>query len=211
MADNHENPWIEGFKTIALSAILAFGIRTFVAEARYIPSGSMLPTLQIDDRLIVDKLGYRLRYPKRGDIIVFSPTDGLLQNNPRLKDAFIKRVIGLPGEKIELRNGRVYVNDQSLSEKYVASALYPAERTNKYADRQLTKIDVCPPHERFLAKPVTVPENSYLVMGDNRNNSYDSRCWGVVPRDRIIGRAVLRFWPLNQLGQLDDPPLYLSE
>lgn len=203
-----ENPWIEGLKTIALSAILAFGIRTFVAEARYIPSGSMLPTLQIDDRLIIDKIGYRLQSPKRGDIVVFSPTEGLLQNNPRLKDAFIKRVIGLPGEQIELKNGRVYINGRPLSEKYVAADKNPSEFVKDKGDRQLTKIDVCPPHERFLESPVIVPENSYLVMGDNRNNSYDSRCWGVVPRDRIIGRAIVRFWPLNHLGKLDESPLY---
>src|SRR5919199_3275776 len=92
---NVENAWVEAFKTIALSGVLAFGIRSFVAEARYIPSGSMLPTLQINDRLIIDKISYNFRNPERGDIIVFSPTDELRRQ--KFKDAFIKRLIGLPG------------------------------------------------------------------------------------------------------------------
>jgi signal peptidase I len=96
-----ENPWVEAAKTIVLSAVLAFGIRSFVAEARYIPSGSMLPTLQINDRLIIDKISYNFRNPDRGDIVVFSPTDELKKQN--FKDAFIKRVIGLPGDKVEVK------------------------------------------------------------------------------------------------------------
>lgn len=179
-----ENPWIEGIKTILLSAILAVGIRTFVAEARYIPSGSMLPTLEIDDRLIVDKLGYRFGDPQRGDVVVFAPTAKLEAQN--FKDAFIKRVIGLPGEIIQVKGGQVYVNDRPLEENYIA-------------DRP-----------KYEYGPVTVPEGQYLVLGDNRNNSYDSHYWGFVPRDRIIGRAVIRFWPPNRLGQLDPEPVYIE-
>ncbi|HIK16759.1 MAG TPA: signal peptidase I [Leptolyngbyaceae cyanobacterium M33_DOE_097] len=178
----HENPWVEGIKTIALSAVLAFGIRTFVAEARYIPSGSMLPTLQVNDRLIVDKVGYRFSNPGRGDIVVFSPTDKLQEQN--YKDAFIKRVIGLPGEKVEVKGGKVYVNDQALKEIYVEDK--PA----------------------YQYGPVIVPENSYLVLGDNRNNSYDSHYWGFVPRENIIGRAVVRFWPPERVGSIQPDPSY---
>lgn len=180
-----ENPWIEALKTIGLSAILAMGIRHFVAEARYIPSGSMLPTLQINDRLIVDKLMYRFGEPQRGDIVVFSPTDALQKQN--FKDAFIKRVIGLPGETVEVKGGRVYINDLPLQEQYI--------------DEE--------PHYQY--GPVTVPENEYLVLGDNRNNSYDSHYWGFVPREKIIGRAVIRFWPPNRLGELDPDPTYPLE
>ncbi|MDP8966596.1 MAG: signal peptidase I [Cyanobacteriota bacterium] len=177
-----ENPWIEGLKTIALSAILALGIRNFVAEARYIPSGSMLPTLQINDRLIIDKISYNFRNPDRGDIVVFSPTDALKAQ--KFKDAFIKRLIGLPGDKVEVKGGRVYVNDQPLKENYIE------EKPN------------------YDFGPVRVPLNQYLVLGDNRNNSYDSHYWGFVPRDRIIGRAVVRFWPLNRVGEIDPIPQY---
>lgn len=174
---NTENPWVEGFKTIALSAILAFGIRTFVAEARYIPSGSMLPTLQINDRLIVDKLSYKFQEPERGDIVVFSPTEKLKAQN--FNEAFIKRIIGLPGEKIEVKGGKVYVNDKPMQENYIEQ--YP----------------------EYQYGPVVVPDKEYLVLGDNRNNSYDSHYWGFVPRQNIIGRAIVRFWPLERMGEID--------
>ncbi len=174
-----ENPWMEGLKTIALSAVLAFGIRTFVAEARYIPSGSMLPTLQINDRLIVDKLGYRFREPQRGDIVVFNPTKELEGQN--FHDAFIKRVIGLPGDKVEVKDKQVLINGNVIKEQYInESPVY------QYG-------------------PVQVKAGEYLVLGDNRNNSYDSHYWGFVPREKIIGRAVIRFWPPARMGGMPDP------
>jgi signal peptidase I len=177
-----DNPWVEVAKTIGLSAVLAFGIRTFVAEARYIPSGSMLPTLQINDRLIVDKVGYHFKEPQRGDIIVFSPTETLKRQN--FHDAFIKRVIGLPGEKVEIKGGRVYVNGTVLRENYLNEM------------------------PQYQWGPQTVPPESYLVLGDNRNNSYDSHYWGFVPRDKIIGRAVVRFWPFDRVGEITPEPNY---
>jgi signal peptidase I len=177
-----DNPWLEGLRTIGLSAILAIGIRQFVAEARYIPSGSMLPTLQINDRLIVDKLSYRFNSPHRGDIVVFSPTDALEKQN--FHDAFIKRVIGLPGDKIEVKEGKVYVNGQPIRENYIEEA------------------------PQYQMETKVVPADAYLVLGDNRNNSYDSHYWGFVPRDRIIGRAVVRFWPPNRVGEITPEPNY---
>lgn len=182
-------------RTVALSIILALGIRTFVAEARWIPSESMVPTLQVNDKLIIDKLSYHFDNPHRGDVIVFSPTDTLEKEN--FHDAFIKRVIGLPGDKVELKDGRVYINNQPLNEaKYLAKG-------------QLTATNVCTSgNQAYLSKAVTIPPQSYLMLGDNRQNSYDSRCWGLVPRDHIIGRAIVRFWPLNRLGELNPTPLY---
>ena len=176
----HESSWLgELGRTIALSVILALGIRTFVAEARWIPSESMVPTLQVYDKLIVDKLSYHFTNPQRGDIVVFSPTDNIMRENPNLKDAFIKRVVGLPGEKVEVKGGRVYINDQPLRENYIEAL------------------------PQYKYGPATVPPNSYLVLGDNRNNSYDSHFWGFVPHDKIIGRAIVRFWPPNRVGELD--------
>ncbi|MDF5725681.1 MAG: signal peptidase I [Rhizonema sp. PD37] len=175
---------IEGLKSVGLSLILAFGIRTFVAEARYIPSGSMEPTLQINDHLIVDKISYDFSSPKRGDIVVFNPTKRLEAEN--YHDAFIKRVIGLPGETVEVKNGRVYINGSPIKENYIEA-----------------KPD-------YQWGPQTVPANSYLVLGDNRNDSYDSHYWGFVPRDKIIGRAIIRFWPMNRIGEFNRP-VYVSK
>jgi len=186
--DKEDNPWLEGLKTIGLSAVLAIGIRQFVAEARYIPSGSMLPTLQINDRLIIDKLSYRVNSPQRGDIVVFSPTNTLEKQN--FHDAFIKRVIGLPGDKVEVKNGKVLINDKPIAENYIDEA-------PQYNWRP-----------EMIGLPDRVPADSYLVLGDNRNNSYDSHYWGYVPREKIIGRAIVRFWPPNRVGEITPEPNY---
>ncbi len=182
MTKKEENPIVEIIKTLGTAAVLAFGIRTFVAEARYIPSSSMEPTLEINDRLIIEKISYRLRSPQRGDVVVFSPTETLKEQ--KFKDAFIKRVIGLPGDTVEVKGGTVYVNGQALREKYIEEA------------------------PEYQYGPVEVPEDKYLVLGDNRNNSYDSHYWGFVPRKNLIGRAIVRFWPPNRLGGLDEKPIY---
>ena len=183
-----ENPWLETGKTILLSVFLAVGIRGLVAEARYIPSGSMLPTLQINDRLIIDKVSYRFTNPVRGDIVVFNPTAEL--ERQKFHDAFIKRVIGLPGDRVEVKAGKVYVNDQVLTEKYLDEA-----PQYNWKSTELTPDGI-------------VPEGHYLVLGDNRNNSYDSHYWGFVPKDKIVGKAVVRFWPINRAGGIDPQPDY---
>ncbi len=198
-----DNSWFfELGKTIGLSIVLALSIRTFVAEARWIPSGSMEPTLHGTpnqweaDKIIVDKLSYKFSVPQRGDVVVFSPTEELQKE--KFHDAFIKRIIALPGEKVELNGGKVYINGKPLEEK------------NYLADVKNTSIELCTSAstQPFLSEPKTIPSGSYLVLGDNRGSSYDSRCWGVVPRENIIGRAVLRFWPLNKVGGIDKTPLY---
>ncbi len=177
---------IFGSIVIPLTSIpLAIFIRTFIVEARWIPSVAMIPTLQINDRLTIDKLSYKFFNPQRGDIIVFLPTEQLRKE--QYSDAFIKRIIGLPGDKVELKAGMVYINNKPLSEKY----LTPEQRTS---------IDVCTSGTApYLVRPVTVPSNSYLTLGDNRHNSYDSRCWGVVPKSNIIGKATKIFWPFKRI------------
>lgn len=182
MTEKEENPIVELLKTLVSAGILAIGIRACVAEARFIPSESMLPTLAIDDRLIVEKVSYRFRQPERGDVVVFSPTDALKEQN--YKEAFIKRIIGLPGDVLEVKDGEVYVNKQRLTEKYILNA------------------------PNYQYGPIKVPQGQYLVLGDNRNNSYDSHYWGFVPRENLIGKATVRFWPPNRLGSLDQKPLY---
>jgi signal peptidase I len=169
--------------TVATALVLALGLRTFVVEARWIPSPSMVPTLAIEDRLIVEKVSYRFGKPQRGDIVVFNPTARL--EAEKYKDAFIKRVVGIPGDSVEVKNGKVFVNGKALKEGYIAEV------------------------PRYTWGPQTVPSGEYLVLGDNRNNSYDGHFWGFVPQDKIVGKAVLRFWPLNRLGGLsNDPPSF---
>jgi len=179
-AEQPTNFWVEAATTIGLSVVFALLIRTFLGDVRYIPSESMLPTLQVGDRLIVDKITSRFRKPQRGDVLVFSPPDAAIACNPKqtlpIRDAYIKRVIGLPGDTIEVERGTVYRNNQPLKEDYIAA-----------------------PPDYELA-PVVVGEGEYFVMGDNRNASCDSHVWGTVPEENIIGKAVLRIWPLNRFG-----------
>jgi len=193
-ADETGNFWSELLYIVALSVSLAFGIRWQIAEARYIPSESMLPTLEINDRLIIEKVSYRFHDPQRGDIIVFRPTDTILESQPDLKDALIKRVVGLPGDTIELIEGVVYVNDEKMTEYYIYENLVP------------------PGDKHFYWGPEVVPEDSYLVLGDNRRNSYDGVFWGFVPEDKIIGRAAVRIWPPARMGGIDsEDPIFEFE
>lgn len=189
--------WREAAKTVGLSLLLAFGIRSFVAEARFIPSGSMEPTLQIHDRLIIDKVTYQFNPPQRGDIIVFHPPQSLRQqadqqDNPLPMDTIIKRVIGIPGDQLELKDGAVHRNQVKIQEQYVAH-------------KAKTSVQVCPASlsQSFLALPQVVPADHYLVLGDNRLNSYDGRCWGLVSRSDLLGRAVFRYWPVHRIGNLE--------
>jgi signal peptidase I len=181
------NAWIEGVKTIGLAAVLAIGMRQFVAQAFFIPSGSMEPTLAIDDRLMVDKLSYRLASPQRGDVVVFTPPPAAAKCTRTAtppKDAYIKRAIGLPGDRVEVKAGQVLINDQPLAENYLQA----------------------PPN--YEMAPVTVPAQQYLVLGDNRNNSCDGHYWGFVPQENIIGKAIVRFWPPDRAGQIQPKPSY---
>ena len=168
--------WQENLILIAIALILALFIRTFVAEPRYIPSESMYPTLYEGDRLVVEKVSYRFQPPKTGDIVVFQPPPELQKRGYDKDQAFIKRISGVPGEILSVSNGKVYLNGKPLQEDYIAE----------------------PPSQPF--PPVKVPENQFFVMGDNRNNSNDSRYWGFLPKENIIGRAVFRFWPFDRLG-----------
>ncbi|MCP6760565.1 MAG: signal peptidase I [Fischerella sp. CENA71] len=166
----------ENLGLIAIALVLAFLIRTFIAEPRYIPSDSMVPTLHTGDRLVVEKISYSFQPPHLGDIIVFQPPETLQQRGYPKDQAFIKRIIGEPGQTVAITGGKVYINGKPLQEDYIAE----------------------PPIQPFTQ--VRVPENEFFVMGDNRNDSNDSRYWGFLPRKNIIGRAVFRFWPFDRIG-----------
>lgn len=164
------------------NVIVAVALRTFIAEAKYIPSGGMLPTLYIHDRVISNKFIYHSQSPVRGDIVIFSPTEALKKEG--IEGDGISRIIGIPGDRIEVKDGKVYLNNTVLSEKYLDEA-----PNYNWSTTVLTPDGV-------------VPKGQYLVFGDNRNNSYDSHYWGFVPRENIIGKATQRFWPINRIGSL---------
>jgi signal peptidase I len=181
----------EYFESIVIAVILALFIRTFVVQAFKIPTGSMENNLLIGDHLLVNKFVFgpsatpaeRALLPvgtiKRGDVIVFKYPEEPNRD-------FIKRVIGLPGDTLELRDKRVSINGTPLDEPYV-HFIEPPGATSEF--REVTSFDV---RERY--GPVTVPANQYFVMGDNRDNSQDSRYWGFLPRDYIKGKALVIYW-----------------
>jgi signal peptidase I len=156
--------------------VLAVVIKTFVAQTFYIPSPSMEKTLLVDDRVLVNKLAYRVGDVHRGDVVVFKRPPK--ETDTSIKD-LIKRVVGLPGETIESRSGVVYINGVALSEPY----LQPGMPTNDLP-------------------PTVVPADSYFVMGDNRTNSFDSRRFDPIDESYLVGRAEARIWPLNRLSGL---------
>jgi signal peptidase I len=173
---NIRSSWQENLVLITIALCLALLIRTFIAEPRLIPSESMYPTLHTGDRLVIEKVSYRIHPPKTGDIVVFNSPPELQRRGYPQNQAFIKRVIGEPGAVISIAQGKVYLNGKALPEDYIAE----------------------PPNSPF--PEIKVPEGAYFVMGDNRNDSNDSRYWGFVPSKNLIGRATFRFWPIDRIG-----------
>ena len=198
-----KNVLVENLPTVAVAVLLAIGVRVFIAEPRFIPSSSMEPTLLIDDRLIIDKLSIRWSKPKRGEIIVFNPP-----NHPVVPDpskVYIKRVIGLPGDRVSIREGKVFINNSPLNEPYIAS---PINYTLPTTDDTLCRGCFTPANvgEDKGNLYFTVPQGNYWVMGDNRNQSLDSHAWGFMPEDNLVGRATFRYWPFdNRTGILGVP------
>ncbi|HWI54119.1 MAG TPA: signal peptidase I [Desulfobacteria bacterium] len=164
-------------QVLFFAVLLTVVLRSYVVEARQIPSGSMIPTLQIGDRLLVDKITYKLGELHHRDIIVFAPPPEAQVGE--IKSDYIKRIIGLPGDEIQVNNRRVFLNGKEMKEPYIAE----------------------PPEYNF--GPVIVPDDSLFVMGDNRNNSFDSHAWGFLPMANIKGRAFFRFWPPNRIGIIE--------
>ncbi len=198
MASFQKSTGREYFESIVIAVILALFIRTFIVQAFKIPTGSMENTLLIGDHLLVNKFmlgpsGSSLertllpeRNPRRGDIIVFKYPEEPSRD-------FIKRVIGLPGETVEMRNKRIFINGKELTEPYVHFLQPP---TGPPELSETTSYDV-----RENYGPVTVPTDEYFVMGDNRDNSEDSRYWGFLPRDSIKGNAMMVYWSYEATSQ----------
>ena len=171
-------PYFLGASTPIENNPLSLSRCTDFIDTVYIPSGSMEPNLQINDRGLLDKTAYDSRFPQRSEIIAFHPTPTLREQN--FTDRFIKRIIGLPGETVEITNGLVYINGQPLREDYIAEA------------------------PEYHYGPVVVPDNHYLVLGDQRNNSYDSHYWGFVNRELIIGQVIAVIYPINRQQLLNN-------
>ena len=167
---------LEWVVLVVCSLAVALLVRAFLIQAFYIPSESMLPTLHKDDRVLVNKLSYKLHDVNRGDVIVFEAPPGA--GTSEVKD-LIKRVIGLPGETIEGRAGAIYIDDKPLDEDYLPDDV----RSREFP-------------------PEKVPEHSYWVLGDNRQDSRDSTFFKSIKEDSIIGRAFIRIWPPKAFGLL---------
>ncbi|MDT3697909.1 MAG: signal peptidase I [Thermincola sp.] len=164
-----KGPVREVIESVVIAVLLAVVIRVFLFQFFVIPSASMEPTLTEGDMIAANKIVYRFSEPKRGDIIVFKyPLDP--------KRDFVKRLIGLPGEKLQIKNSTLYINDKVTPEPYLPKSL-------EFQDYG----------------PVTVPKDKFFMMGDNRNDSLDSRSWGEMPRENIIGKASFIYWPINRI------------
>ena len=163
---------IDWGETIVVAFLLALIIRAFFLQIFWIPSSSMEPSLDIKDRVVVNKVAYHFRSPRRGEIVVFrqvAPPD-------TEKRDIIKRVKGLPGEIVQLKDGYVYINGKKIDETHAMN--------RDVADYG----------------PLAIPDDKYFVLGDNRPASADSRYWGLLPKDHLIGPAFMLIWPLNKFG-----------
>jgi signal peptidase I len=196
----------EYFESIVIAVILALFVRTWAVQAFKIPTGSMENNLLIGDHLLVNKFVFGpgssiertllpMRDIRRGDIVVFKYPDEPERD-------FIKRVIGLPGETLELRNKKVYIDGKPMDEPYVHFLDPPS-----HSAQEVTSFDV---RERY--GPVQVPDGQYFVMGDNRDNSQDSRYWGFLPRGYIKGKALMIYWSYDSgaAPQAEEPGLGAS-
>ncbi len=159
-------------KTIVLSILIAMFVRMTIVGAYYVPTGSMKPTIGIGDRLLGCKFLYWFSEPDAGDIVVFEPPEEAHTSVSR----FVKRIVAVEGDRVEVRNGVLYVNGEPREEPYIAS------------------------RPRYRIAPLTVPDGQLFVLGDNRNNSADGHIWGFLPRENVEAKIVFRFWPITHLG-----------
>ncbi|MCT4563057.1 MAG: signal peptidase I [Maledivibacter sp.] len=167
---------LEWIKTIGLSVVIALFITTFIARPTLVQQSSMYPTLNSNDYLMLNKISYRFHKPERGDIVVF---ESCLKSKKGKAKNLIKRVIGEEGDKVVIRDGKVYVNDEELKENYINGGVTPGD------------VDV------------VVPKDNVFVMGDNRQGSLDSRRLGTIDIDNIEGKALVRLFPFNRIGRVN--------
>lgn len=201
--------WVaELFESAAMACVIVFMvIRPFAVQSFYIPSESMVPTLQVNDRIMVDKMSYRFRNPKVDEVVVFKAP---VEADPNEVE-FIKRCVGVAGDVIDVHGGKLYRNGKAITETFIAQnpdydmkivngKIY---RTDPYdSGVYLNRTPLTDPNEInyiIAAKPAAVPAGCILMLGDNRNNSNDGHMWGFVPLERVVGRAWLLYWPVQRV------------
>ncbi len=176
------NSW----KGLVIWILLALFLRWQVIEPRWIPSGSMLPTLEIKDKILVEKITPKLnrifnKKTQTESIVVFRPPQALVNAGYEVNQALIKRVVGIPGDKIEVKDGQLIRNNQIINEPWVIEEI------------------------KYDMPSIIVPRDSIWVLGDNRNNSLDSHLWGPLPAENLVGSATFRYWPLKKIGFIRFP------
>ncbi len=193
-----KNPLTETISIVVVAIALALGIQAFLVKPFRIPSESMVPTLEINQRVLVDRVSYRFSKPDRGDVVVFKPPAGADENRcdiphssespcpratkERSKTNFIKRVVGVGGDRLKVIDGRVYINGRRQREPHA---------------RPSSDCSIC-----NLPEEITIPKGQYFMMGDNRGESADSREWGPIPEKWMIGQAFATYWPPSKIGGL---------
>ena len=180
--NQNQNSW----KGLLVWILIALLLRWQAVEPRWIPSGSMIPTLQIQDRILIEKITPRInqklnKHLNLNTIVIFKPPTILKEAGYSDGSALIKRVVGLPGDKIEVTNGKLYRNEKEINEPWIQEPI------------------------QYEMEAIKVPENSLWVLGDNRNNSLDSHVWGALPEKNLIGTALARYWPLKKIGPIRFP------
>ena len=175
--NQNQNSW----KGLLVWILIALLLRWQAVEPRWIPSGSMIPTLQIQDRILIEKITPRLnnklnKHLNLNTIVIFKPPKILTEAGYSDGSALIKRVVGLPGDKIEVTDGKLYRNGKEINEPWIKEPI------------------------QYEMDAINVPEYSLWVLGDNRNNSLDSHIWGALPEKNLIGTALARYWPLKKIG-----------
>jgi len=183
---NGDKKEIFKWRSFLIWILLAIFLRWQVVEPRWIPSGSMLPTLQLKDRILIEKIRPRLtrklhKHLPYESVVVFSPPKQLIEAGYDQNSALIKRLVGIPGDTIEVKDGALFRNNELVVEKWLENPI------------------------QYEMKKIQVPSDEIMVLGDNRNNSLDSHIWGTLPEKNLIGTAILRYWPPRSFGPIRFP------
>tara|TARA_X000001036_G_scaffold250512_1_gene233315 strand:+ start:296 stop:862 length:567 start_codon:yes stop_codon:yes gene_type:complete len=184
--ESKKNQTQNNWKGLLIWILIALLLRWQAVEPRWIPSGSMIPTLQIQDSILIEKISPRLnkklnKHLNLNTIVIFKPPKILTEAGYNDGSALIKRVVGLPGDKIKVSNGKLYRNEKEINEPWIKEPI------------------------EYEMEEISVPEYSLWVLGDNRNNSLDSHVWGPLSEKNLIGTALVRYWPMNELGPIRFP------